>query len=177
MAYRTFIIAALATLCVPFNSTAHGQGRIGDWDYGVEGRDTDAPRRVASTAAQTYSGTESRPSLVIRRVKPDDPVELFVVATHDIETDKCEYKNWKVAIDSFEIPVLGYTFEPAKTELKADWGTKDDDLWGRFKKGFKLSVEVEQKCESAAGVPSAAQYSFSLRGSHAAFNYIEHGID
>ena len=177
MAYRILIIVCLMIVCVPYSGTVLSQAPVGDWTFGVEGKDTDKPKRIASTVAQSYSGTQSRPSLVIRRFKPDDPIELFIVATHDVETDKCEYKNWKIAIDSAEIPVLGYTFEPAKTELKADWGTAVDDLWERFRKGLQLSVEVEQKCESAAGVPVSAQYSFSLRGSYAAYSYIQLGVE
>ena len=57
----------------------------------------------------------------------------------------------RLTIDTTDIPVLGYTFEPAQTELKAKLGKPGEALWDSFRKGLQFSIFVEQKCDSAGG--------------------------
>ena len=163
----------LVTLGLLFSGSAVGKAGIGDWTFQLERSESGVEQRIAFTRAHPHAGVQPRPKLVIRRVKPDSPVELMITATHDTRSDKCAYTEWKIVIDATEVPVLGYTFEPAKTELKAKLGTPRDQLWSLFRKGFKLMVEVEQKCDSASGVPNPVSHSFSLRGSNAAYKFVK----
>jgi hypothetical protein len=170
--FRITKIIACITFGALFTSTVMGQAQVGDWEFRVESDATATERRLALTSAQGYSGLEIKPNLVVRRIKPDSPLELLITATHDNEKDKCDYKDWEITIDSTNVPVLGYTFEPAKTELKTKLGNPKDELWSLFRKGLKLEVQVVQKCDSFAGKPKPVNYSFSLRGSSAAYMYV-----
>jgi hypothetical protein len=170
--FRITKIIACITFGALFTSTVMGQARVGDWEFPVEGDGTAIEGRVALTRAQNHSDAEPKPNLIIRRMKPDSPLDLLITATHDIQKDKCDYKDWEITIDSTNVPVLGYTFEPAKTELKVKLGNPKDELWSLFRKGLKLEVQVVQKCDSFAGKPKPANYSFSLRGSSAAYKFV-----
>jgi hypothetical protein len=170
--FRTTKIIACIAFSVLFSSTVLSQARVGDWEFPAEGDGTAIDGRVALTPAQSDSVVEPRSNLVISRMKPGSPPALLITDTHDEAKDKCSYKDWKVMIDSTNVPVLGYTFEPVKTELKAKLGNPQDELWSLFKKGLELVVQVEQKCDSAAGKPKLANYSFSLRGSSAAYKFV-----
>ena len=172
MSFRIPGIILCITFGVLFNNNVSGQERIGDWELRVQSEGGVTKDRVASTSAQANSGSKSTPKLVIRQTSPNKPVKLLIADTHNKEKDQCDYKDWKIMIDRTSIPVLGYTFEPAKTELKADWGAPADDLWKLFRKGLKLTVQVEQKCDSFSGESNLASYSFSLRGSYAAYNFV-----
>jgi hypothetical protein len=162
---------------VLFTSDVTSQARVGDWEFRVENEGSVVRGRVALTSAHPYSGSKLKPNLVIRRTKPDNPVELLITDTHDKEKDKCDYKDWKIMIDATNVPVLGYTFEPAKTELKADWGAPEDELWSLFRKGLKLTVQVEQKCDSFSGESNLISYTFSLHGSYAAYQFVLSGVE
>jgi len=162
---------------VLFTSNVTGQARVGDWEFRVESEASEIKGRVAFTSAHPYSGGKPKPNLIISRMKPDNPVKLLITDTHDKEKDKCDYKDWKIIIDSTNVPVLGYTFEPAKTELKADWGAPGDELWSLFRTGLKLTVQVEQKCDSFSGESNLISYTFSLRGSYAAYNFVLGGVE
>ena len=109
---------------------------------------------------------------MIRRIKPGSAVELLVYDTHDTARDKCEYKDWKISVDATEVPVLGYTFAPARTELKVKWGTSVDDFWNMFVKGRKLTASVQQTCDSNFGKLNPVELEFSLRGSAASHMYV-----
>ena len=170
--FRILKIISCITFGVLFTSTVMGQARVGDWEFRVESDGTAIERRVALTPAQPYSDSKPRPNLVIRRMKLDSPLELLITATHDKEKNQCGYKDWKIMIDATNVPVLGYTFEPAKTELKAKWGSPEDELWSLFRKGLKLVVQVEQKCEHFSGESNLINYTFSLRGSSAAYKFV-----
>lgn len=172
VAFRITSIFACVTFGVLFNGSVMGKAKVGDWEFGVESDGTAVERRVAFTSAHPYSGSKPRPKLVIRRMKPDSPAELMITATHDEKKDKCDYRDWKIMIDGTGVPVLGYTFEPAKTELKAKLGTPKDELWNLFRKGLKLTVQVEQKCDSFSGASDIVSYTFSLRGSSAAYKFV-----
>jgi hypothetical protein len=149
-----------------------GQASVGDWELRVESDETATESRVAVTSAQLYSGSKAQPNLVIRRIKLDSRLELLVTATHDKEKDKCDYKDWNIMIDSTHVPVLGYTFEPAKTELKAKLGSSKNELWSLFRNGLRLMVQVEQKCDSFSGESKLMNYTFSLSGSSAAYKFV-----
>ncbi len=170
--FRALIIGSWIAFGALFAGTVMAQAKIGDWKFRLEGKGTEIEKRIALTPAQADSSNESIPNLVIRRVKPESPVELLITDTHDKETMKCDYKGWKIMIDKTDIPVLGYSVEPTTTELKARWGTPEDELWSLFRKGLKLTVQVEQKCDSFSGKPNLASYIFSLRGSRAAFELV-----
>ncbi len=159
------IVAGLATVLSARAVVA--DGRIGDWNYRAEG---ESGGRIAYTVAAGEAG--AMPNLVIRRSKPGKAVQLLLFDTHDPATDKCEYKDWQIAVDATNVPVLGYTFKPAKTELKVKWGTSVDDFWNMFVKGFNFSVAVNQICESNPGQPSPVKLDFSLRGSAAVYKYV-----
>lgn len=172
MAFRILKIIVCITLGVLFTSNVTGQSRAGDWELRVESEGSVIKGRIALTSAHPYSGSKPKPKLIIRRIKPDNPVELLISDTHDTEKDKCDYKDWKILIDATNIPILGYTFEPAKTELKAGLGVPEDELWSLFRKGLKLAVQVEQKCDSFSGESNLISYTFSLRGSYAAYKFV-----
>ena len=177
VAFRILRIILCVTFGVLFTNNVPGQARVGDWEFRVESEGSVIKGRVALTSAHPYSGSKPEPKIVIRRTKPDNPVELLITDTHDKEKDKCDYKDWKIMIDATNVPVLGYTFEPAKTELKADWGAPEDELWGLFRKGLKLAVQVEQKCDSFSGESKLISYTFSLRGSYAAYKFVLGGVE
>lgn len=177
MAFRKISLFVGITLGLLFSGTVMGKIGVGDWVFQVEGEGTAAEKRVAFTRAQPDPGGEPRAKLVIRRAKPDGPIELMVTATHDTRKDICDYRDWKIVIDATNVPVLGYTFEPAKTELKAKLGTPRDELWKLFRKGLKLTVEVEQKCDSSAGVSIPVSHTFSLRGSNAAYKFVSESVE
>jgi hypothetical protein len=157
---------------VLFTNSVPGQTRVGDWEFRVESEGSVIKGRVALTSAHPYSGSKPEPKLVIRRTKPDNPVELLIIDTHDKEKDQCDYNDWKIMIDATHVPVLGYTFEPAKTELKTDWGAPADELWEMFRKGLELAVQVEQKCGNYSAESNLVSYTFSLRGSYAAYTFV-----
>lgn len=165
------IVVALATTIL-FASTAVGGARVGDWEFGFENEGAEVKARTAFTPARSNSGSVTIPRLLIKRIESDSPVEIFIIDTHDLEKDQCVYQDWKIAIDSTDIPVLGYTFEPAKTELKTKLGTPVDKFWNLFKKGLTLTVETLQKCDSLAGKSEPVSHRFSLRGSSAAFKFV-----
>jgi hypothetical protein len=175
--FRDLTIVGCVVFGVLFGNAAMGQASIGDWAFHVEGEAGETKTRVATSLAHSYAGGEPTPQLVIRQVKAGSPVELLIIDTHDDEKDKCEYKDWKILIDAADVPVLGYTFEPTKTELKPNWGTPEDKLWGLFRKGFKLTAQVERKCDSFAGESRLESYSFSLRGSSAAYMFVTNGAE
>ncbi len=172
MAFRFLKIIVCITSGVLSISAAMGQTRVGDWEFRVDSGDNQIEGRFASTLAQPHAGGEPKPNLVIRRLKPDSPVELLITDTHDNEKDKCDYKDWKILIDAIDVPVLGYTFEPTKTELKPNWKTPEDKLWSLFRKGLNLTAQAEQKCGSFSGEPKQKSYTFSLRGSSAAYKFV-----
>ncbi len=177
MAFRILKTIVCITFGVLFASNVSGQARIGDWEFQVENEASAINGRFAFTFAQPDSDNEPKPRLIIRRVKPNSPVEILITDTHDKEKDKCDYKDWKIMIDSTNVPVLGYTFEEAKTELKADWSAPEDELWSLFRKGLKLAVQVEQKCDSFSGESNLISYTFSLRGSYAAYEFVLAGVE
>jgi len=160
------------TFGVLFTSAVMGKAGVGDWEFRVDSDAATIERRVAFTPAHPYSGSEPKPKLVISRMKPDSPVELMITDTHDEKNDKCDYKDWQLVIDTANVPVLGYTFEPAKTELKVKLGTPKDELWNLFRTGLKLTVQVEQKCDSYSGESNLVSHTFSLRGSSAAHKFV-----
>ena len=160
-----------------FTSAVTGQARVGDWEFRLEGKESETKARIALTSAHPYSGSKPKPKLVISRTKPNSPVKLLIIDTHDKDNDKCDYKDWKIKIDATDIPVLGYTFEPAKTELKAHLGRPKNELWDLFRKGLKLTIEVEQKCDSLSGGSNPVSYTFSLRGSSAAYKFVLGGVE
>jgi len=170
--FRLLSIFVWFTAGVLCTSTAMGKASVGDWEFQVESDAAEIERRVAFTPAHLHAGSQPKPKLVIRRMKPDSPVELIIAATHDEENDKCDYKDWKITIDATNVPVLGYSFEPAKTELKPKLGTPEDKLWNLFRKGLKLTVQVEQKCDSFSGASNLISHTFSLRGSSAAYKFV-----
>ena len=172
MAFRILKIIVCINFGILFTSTAMGQASVGDWELRVESDETATESRVAVTSAQLYSGSKAQPNLVIRRIKLDSRLELLVTATHDKEKDKCDYKDWNIMIDSTHVPVLGYTFEPAKTELKAKLGSSKNELWSLFRNGLRLMVQVEQKCDSFSGESKLMNYTFSLSGSSAAYKFV-----
>lgn len=155
--------------------TASGQSRIDDWSVEGNGQTAEGGGRIAFTLARPDPASAVTPRLIIRQLKPDSPVELLVIATHDPEKDECDYKEWKMKVDSTEVPVLGYTFEPAQTELKANWGTPDKELWEMFRQGLNLTLEAEKKCASQPGAPQPLTLVFSLRGSYAAYKFVTAG--
>ena len=160
-----------------FTGTVMGQARVGDWEFRFESKESETKARIALTSAHSYSGSKPKPKLVISRTKPNSPVKLLITDTHDKENDKCDYKDWKIKIDATDVPVLGYTFEPAKTELKAQLGRPKDELWSLFRKGLKLTIEVEQKCDSLSRESNLVSYTFSLRGSSAAYKFVLGGVE
>jgi hypothetical protein len=172
VAFRIQKIILCITFGVLFNSTVVSQTKVGDWGFRVESDGTATENRIAFTPAHSYSSNEPKPNLVIRRKKPDSPVELLITDIHDKEREKCDYKDWKVTIDTTNVPVLGHTFEPAKTVLKSNWGTPEDELWSLFRKGLKLAIQVEQKCDSFSGESNLVSHTFSLRGSSAAYKFV-----
>ena len=177
MSFRILKIIVCITFAVLFTSNVTGQARIGDWEFRAENEASEIKGRVALTSAHPYSDSKPKPNLVIRRMKPGNPVKLLITDTHDKDKDKCDYKDWKITIDATDIPVLGYTFEPAKTELKVNLGTPKDELWSLFKKGLELEVQVEQKCDSFSGESKLVSYTFSLRGSYAAYLFVLDGVE
>ena len=172
MTFRIPGFIAYITCSVLFTNNAMGQTRVGDWEFPVEMGGAEIEGRAALSPAQSDTAVEPTPNLVIRQMKPGSPLELLITATHAEEKDKCTYKDWSILIDSTSVPVLGYTFEPVKTELKTKLGSPRDELWRLFKKGLKLVVQVEQKCDSTAGKPKLANYTFSLRGSSADYQFV-----
>ena len=172
VAFRIIKTIVGITFCVLFASNATGQARIGDWEFRAESEESAGNDRIAFSFDRGYSDSKPKPRLVIRQTKPGKPVKLLIFDTHNKEIDSCVYKDWKVMIDSASIPVLGYTFEEAKTELKANWSAPRDELWNLFKGGLRLEVQVEQKCDSFAGESKLASYTFSLRGSRAAYKFV-----
>lgn len=177
MAFRFLKFIVGITSAALFYGTALGQAPIGDWEFRVQSENSEIKARVASTLARPYSGDQPRPTLVIRQMKADSPVELLITATHDNEKDKCDYKDWKIMIDGTDVPVLGYTFEPTKTELKPNWGTPEDKLWSLFRKGLQLTAQVQQKCDSFSGDTNLKSYTFSLRGSSAAYKFVTSSVE
>lgn len=147
------------------------QSKIGDWAYWVEREASQEKLRIALSGAQAYVGNEPKPKLVIRREASADKIELLIIDTHDADKDKCEYKDWKLSIDDVEIGVLGYTFEPSKTLLKAAWGSSQEDLWTHFRKGLNLALQAEQRCDSSLEARMIS-YPFSLRGSSAVLKFV-----
>lgn len=172
VAFRILRILVCITFGALFTTTVMGNSSVGDWELLIESDGNEIERRVAFTPAHPDSGSGQKPKLVIRRIKPDSPVELMITATHDEKNDKCDYKDWELMIDATDVPVLGYTFEPAKTELKPKLGTPQDKLWNLFRKGLKLKVQAEQKCDSNSGVSTPVSHTFSLRGSSAAYKFV-----
>lgn len=175
MAFRMLKIVVCIAFGVLFTSNAMAQARFGDWEFRAESDGSAIEGSVASSPAHPYSGSEPTPNLVIRRMKPGGPVELLIIDTHDSGKDECSYQDWNIMIDATNVPVLGYTFEPAKTELKAKLGAGQDELWRLFRKGLKFVVQVEKKCGSFSGETNPASYTFSLRGSSAAYMLVQGG--
>ena len=155
-----------------FAANVTAEERIGDWELWVESEGNAIKGRFGITYALSHVDSEPRPSFIIRRTKPKAPVEFLIFDTHDRKADKCDYKDWTIAIDTTAVPVLGYSFENAKTELKVNWGVPADELWDLFRKGLKLEVGVVQTCDSSPGEPVTANYTFSLTGSHAAYKFV-----
>ena len=122
-------------------------------------------------------GEGAKPHIEIGHTGSGRALGFLVTGTHDTQQEKCQYRDWKVSIDGTDIPVLGYTFAPAKTELKTKLGTSTEEAWNRFKKGLRLTVRAEQKCDSDFGKPRQMSLVFSLRGSNAAFRYVTADID
>lgn len=177
MAFRMLKTIVCITFGMFFTGNVMAEARVGDWEFRVEGKGTEVESRVALTPAHPYADSEPRPNLVIRRIKPGGPIDLLITATHDDEKEKCDYKDWELMIDATSVPVLGYTFEPAKTELKAKLGAGENKLWDLFRKGIKFAVQVEKKCESISGESNSTSYTFSLRGSNAAYKLVHGGTE
>ncbi len=172
MVLRRLLVVVWVTLALALQAATAAAGKQGDWEYRVDRDNGESVGKSASTQALSQAGGAPMPNLVIRRAQSDDDIELLVTATHDTAADECEYKDWKLSIDSTEIRVLGYTFEPAKTELKTKLGTAPEDFWSLFRKGYKLSVSAEQKCASKFGEPNPISLDFSLRGSSAVYMFV-----
>ena len=172
---RAIALAVMLLGALP-SFAAMGQSRVGEWAFLVEREAEQEKRRIALTAAQAYVGSEPTPKLILRREASDDAIELLIIDTHNVEKDKCEYKDWKLVIDKTDIPVLGYSFEPSKTLLKASWGASQDELWELFRKGYNLALEAQVQCDSSVEVRTV-NFPFSLRGSSAALKFIQAGIE
>ena len=162
----------LVVASVLFSGAAIADGMVGDWKFLTERGDGEVVARVAHTSSLAATADGAIPRLVIRRAQSDDKVDLLVIDTHDPDKDNCEYKDWKLSIDKAEFAVLGYTFEPAKTQLKTKLGTSAEDFWSLFKKGYRISASALQKCDSKFGETQPLALDFSLRGSHAVYNFV-----
>lgn len=171
MVFRRFVFAmAVVGLYCPGAVTA--AGGFGDWQFRDYGEQDEAGGKMAYTSALDYSGEGPRPRIEIGSTSSGRTIAFLVTGTHDTRQEKCQYRDWKVSIDGTDIPVLGYTFAPAKTELKTKLGTSTKDSWDLFKKGLQLTVRAEQKCDSDFGKARQISLVFSLRGSNAAFRYV-----
>ncbi len=153
-------------------TAASAQTKVGAWELHVMSEEAPVEGRFASTSAAADDADNSMAQLVIRRKKPDSAIEFLIIDTHDPAQDNCDYKNWKIRIDSAEVSVLGHSFEPEKTVLKAKLGAPRDELWVLFQSGLKLVVMVDQRCDSYAGETRPVSYSSSLRGSRAAYRFV-----
>ena len=153
-------------------TTASAQTRVGAWELHVMSEAAPVDGRFASTTAAADTEARSMAQLVIRRKKPNSAVEFLIIDTHDPEQDNCDYQNWKIRIDSAEVSVLGHSFEPAKTVLKAKLKAPRDELWVLFQSGLKLVVMVDQRCDSYSGETRPVSFSSSLRGSRAAYRFV-----
>lgn len=172
MAFRLLKNLACITFGVLFTSAAIGQTKIGDWVFRSDSSGTVTAPGSAFTTAYSYSGSGPAPKLEIRRKKPGSPVELLVTGTHDEQKENCEYKDWKITIDSTSVPVLGHSFEPAKTVLKTKLKTPENKFWHLFRQGLKLTVQAEQKCDALSGELNQMNLGFSLRGSFVAYKLV-----
>lgn len=171
MAFRILNNIAGVSTGLLFAFSATGQTVVGDWSF--QANSGSDKSRVASTAAQAVAGVGQTPELVIRQKKPGSPIEMLVIGTHDKDADKCDYKDWKVSVDATDVPVLGYTFAPARTVLKAKLGGSKDQLWKLFRQGVNLDVRATQQCDSYTGASKEVNYTFSLRGSSAAYLFVQ----
>lgn len=171
------LFAAAVTIGLLCPGAVMAEGGTGDWRFRVESGEDGTDWRVAYTAALDYPGEGAKPHIEIGHTGSGRALGFLVTGTHDTQQEKCQYRDWKVSIDGTDIPVLGYTFAPAKTELKTKLGTSTEEAWNLFKKGLRLTVRAEQKCDSDFGKPRQMSLVFSLRGSNAAFRYVTADID
>ena len=176
MVFRRFILA-MSVIGLFCPGAVAAAGGVGDWQFGVDGRQDGAGGKMAFTTALGYPGEGPKPHIEIGPTGSGGSIGFLVTGTHDTRQEKCQYRDWKVSIDGTDIPVLGYTFAPAKTELKTRLGTSTKGSWELFRKGLRLTVSAEQKCDSDLGKPRQLSLAFSLRGSNAAFHYVTADID
>ena len=172
MFFRRLMLAAAVTAGLFCPGVVTAEGGSGDWRFRVESGEDGAAGRSAYTAALGYPGGGAKPHIEIGHTGNDHSIGFMVTGTHDTKQEKCEYRDWKVSIDGTDIPVLGYTFAPAKTELKTKLGTSTGEAWDLFRKGLRLTVRAEQKCDSDFGKARQMSLVFSLRGSNAAYRYV-----
>lgn len=155
-----------------FATSALGQSSVGDWSFLVEHGGTSREKRIASTPAQSDTDGEPTATLALGRPAPESPMDLMVSIASGSEAQECQYSDWQIAIDSVNIPIKSFSNSPTSAILVAGAGIGEDDLWTPFRKGLKMLVRVSQNCEGLFGDKKVQMYTFSLRGSAAAFEFV-----
>lgn len=173
------IKSGLFSLLMLYACALNGQTRAGDWEMKANRGGATFEGRFARTPEYLYSGEQPGALLYLGRIESGKPVDLILNKTLDKKQDKCDYESWRIAIDDFSMNVKDYSPDAETFVLRAADPDMQDELWTLFKKGWMLSISVNQICSGALssklGRPEIIIYTFSLHGSSAAYNFVTSG--